>query len=134
MQMVTDGGLRFFSENGIIHYFGTNFLKGYPRYASDPMIPIINRFDFTLDVNKNIINAKFIFPGKQYKSSTDGIIEFKVDLEQEELLFMQVDEFQGNRSFEKLELSENEILELSKRIHKKFLDHIEGIGDDFTNG
>lgn len=131
-EIVQDLGERFEigREDDTIYYFGTNFLQGDPRYASHSMIPIINRFDFTLDTNKNVINAKFIFPAKQYKSSTDGKIEFKVDLEQEELLFMQVDEFQGNRNFEKLELSENEILELSKRIHKKFLDHIEAIGDD----
>jgi hypothetical protein len=40
-----------------------------------------------------------------------------------------VNQFQGNRNLAKLELSEDEIIELSKIIQKKFLDHIEELGD-----
>lgn len=86
----------------------------------DAIIPTNNNFDFTLDIKNNIVNAKFIFPAKQYKSSRDGRIEFKVDLGQEKLLSIEVDEFQGHRDFEELEISEEEALELSKMINKRF--------------
>lgn len=115
-------------EADIVYYSGTNFWHKDLIYNPDSIIPIINNFDFTLDMKNNIINAKFIFPAKQYKSSTDGRLEFKVDLEQEKLLSIEVDEFQGNRDLETLEMSENEILELSEMINKRFLDHIKGLG------
>lgn len=115
-------------EDDIVYYSGTNLWYRDLLDDKNPIIPIINDFDFTLDIKNNIVNAKFIFPAKLYKSSTDGRIEFKVDLEKEKLLLIQVDEFNGNENLEKLELSEDEIVEFSKRIKKRFMDHIEALG------
>ena len=111
-----------------VYYSGTNFWQRNLKDELNVIIPIVNNFDFTLDIKNNIINAKFIFPAKQYKSSTDGRLEFKVDLEQEKVLSIEVDEFKGNRDFEILEMSENELLELSEMINKRFWDHINGLG------
>ncbi len=115
-----------YEEDDIIYYYGTNY-QGVSQYGSYHKIPITNSFELILDTEKNVLNAKFIFPAKQYKSSTDGKIEFKVDLEQEKLLFIQVDEFKGYRDFEKLELLENEILLFSKAIQKQMVGTIEAL-------
>lgn len=117
-----------YKEGDIFYYFGTNY-QGIIQYGQYRKIPIINRFELALDTKKNILSAKFVFPAKQYKSRADGRIEFKVDLEQEDLLFIQVDEFQGYRNFEKLELLENEIIPFSKAIQKQMLGTMEGTKD-----
>ena len=114
-------------NDDILYYSGTNFWIRDTENLSESIIPGVNNFDFTLDIKDNIVNAKFIFPAKQYKSSTDGKIEFKVDLENEKVLFINVDEFNRNKELEKLELSENEIIELSKWINKRFMDHIKAL-------
>lgn len=114
-------------NDDIIYYSGTNFWIRDTENLSESIIPGVNNFDFTLDIKDNIVNAKFIFPAKQYKSSTDGKIEFKVDLENEKVLFINVDEFNRNKELEKLELSENEIIELSKWINKRFMDYIKAL-------